>query len=148
MAKRNTPTLTLTPPPRPKIAPDEAARRVYDLSRRAVSAKQAMKTAARLGQTTDYHRAMRATPEVKYVAALVGVKKQLKAVAMERKRVQHASMPEAMRMLHVEQLDEATARVAEGALIWLDERLGRARNVGADDASMTAGEGEGETGAG
>lgn len=105
------------PPAVPPKAADASIREFYELTRSAVDGHRDMKDAVRKGLTAQYHRVVRERPESKYVPALVSVRRQLKELAAERRRSTHP--------LHVEQIDLAMNAIAQGTLLWVNEKLGR-----------------------
>lgn len=110
-------------------------RRLYEMASSAVRAREAMKSAVKQGLTSQYHRTLREQPEVRLVDPLLAVRRQVKALAQERQR---AANP-----LHVEQLDEAIAQVSEGALMWIDEKLGRSTAPMSDTGATGEAAGDG-----
>ena len=109
-------------------APNDAVRQLYDLASSAVKGRESMKSAVRQGLTSQYHRTLREQPETRLVDPLLAIRRQLKAISVERKNAAHP--------LHVEQLDEAMAQVAEGSLMWINEQLGVSTEPPVDDGSM------------
>lgn len=105
---------------------NEPVRLIFEMAASAAKGKEAMQEAVKLGTTAQYHRVLREQPEARLAAPLLAARKQLKALAKERRR--------ATDELHVEQLDEALAVVAEGTLMWVNEQLGLDQAVGGGEA--------------
>jgi hypothetical protein len=99
---------------------NEAVRALYAMAMSAVDGREAAKEALRIGVTSQYHKVVRERPEIKLVKPLIAIRRQLTALSNGRRQAVDAG-----NVAHAQQLDEQMSFVAEGAMMWFDEQLGR-----------------------
>lgn len=102
---------------------DDAVQAVYAMAAKATKADADKKDAVQRGLTDQYHRVVRGTPELRVLAPLKAVRKQLSALAQERKRVEESGIPPEQVQIQTEQITAAMRHVAQGTLTWIGERL-------------------------
>ena len=106
-------------------AADTTVQAVFQATARAVEGDRLKQEALQYNQPAGYHRALREYPECQYVRALLAVRRQLSAMAKER-RDEAAKVDDRGRgAWQAEQITAAMAQVAQGTMTWLDEVLGR-----------------------
>lgn len=103
--------------------PGVAVTRLYDTATRAAQAAAAREQALLRGQTADYHRIGRDTPEHVYAKPLAAARRQLSSMARERRQLLEAGSEQST--WQAGEVSAAMGGVAQGVLAWLDEVMGR-----------------------
>ena len=109
---------------------DEHVKELYDMTARASSARDTMRDSLLRGTVNEYHRALRETPEVKFAAPLLAVRRRLSELALQRRRAVDDStttsgVTAVRRQFDADELTKAMSAMAHGTLMWANEQIGR-----------------------
>lgn len=120
-------------------------KQLYDMTASAVAARDAMKEAVKRGTVTEYHRVLRSAPEVKLVSPLLGVRRRLNELSMQRRQASAGAgtgnvVTDMKRQNDVDEMTKALCAIAHGTLMWANEQLGRPVVPEPAAQALTAGE--------